>query len=88
MNNKVVLLEMLITMAVSWDERIQPVCLPRCEHLENTIHAILGPAFWRIVLTEAEYTDSTPIQNYLFSRSLLTSASQVKQKVEQQNRVI
>ena len=41
-------------MAVSWDERIQPVCLPRCEHLENTIHAILGPAFWRIVLTEAE----------------------------------
>ena len=29
-----------------------------------------------------QYTNSTPIQNYLFSRSLSTSASQVKQKVE------
>lgn len=54
MNDKVVLLEMLITVPVSWDERIQSVRFPRCEHLENTLHAVWGPAFWRTVLTEAE----------------------------------
>ena len=53
-NDKIVLLEMLITMPVSWDERIQSVRFPRCEHLENTLHAVLGPAFWRTGLTEAE----------------------------------
>ena len=53
-NDKEVLLEMLITMPVSWDERIQSVRFPRCEHLENTLHAVLGPAFWRTGLTEAE----------------------------------